>query len=81
MYSAANRYQQALADQAGNDGEIDVRCLSWSMWNDTGISSGYEHKALTRLRGIKIFDPTQGNLILDELLAGGPENCIRGITQ
>ena len=61
LYAAANRFQEALAQRALSvAGGPEVRCMSWSMWEDTGLSANYGLTDLTRQRGYKVLTPEEG---------------------
>lgn len=80
-YSAANRFQEAVADMAKADSALDVRCLSWSMWRDIGLSKGFEHVELTRSKGYCVFDYQQGIDVLPQLLGLSIKHCMIGLEQ
>lgn len=78
-YSAANRYQEALAELAMTEKQLDVRCLNWSMWQGTGLSEGFVHTELTESKGYVVFTPEQGMAVLPCLLKHQAKNCLIGI--
>lgn len=80
-YSAANRFQETIADMAQTDSVVDVRCLSWSMWRDIGLSKGFEHVELTRSKGYCVFDCQQGIDVLPQLLGLSIKHCMIGLEQ
>lgn len=64
-YAAANSFveQFSLHQQQS----IRSYCYAWSMWNELGMSKGYQLKALTRTKGFHLIEPEQG---LTSLWAG-----------
>lgn len=80
-YSAANRFQEAISDLANVERKIDVRCLSWSMWKDIGLSENYEHVDLTRSKGYSVFDAQKGIALLPNILNLEFPNCLIGLDQ
>ncbi|MFQ5853080.1 MAG: SDR family NAD(P)-dependent oxidoreductase, partial [Candidatus Binatia bacterium] len=66
-YAAANSFlDNFLQDQRG---ECSMRsyCFAWSMWDEVGMSQGYQMKELSRSRGFHAITLDQG---LRSLLAG-----------
>lgn len=63
-YSAANAFLDALARHQRRSG-IDAHSLAWSMWDEIGMSEGYDLKALTAARGYRGLDPGTGLRFFD----------------
>ncbi|MFE7898205.1 SDR family oxidoreductase [Streptomyces sp. NPDC057424] len=55
-YAAANAFLDALAVRQRREGGMTAHSLAWSMWNDIGMSRGYELRALTEARGYRVLD-------------------------
>ncbi|MEM7552755.1 MAG: SDR family NAD(P)-dependent oxidoreductase [Cyanobacteria bacterium P01_A01_bin.84] len=58
-YSAANSFQSTWSDYQKQNG-LKSYCCSWSMWNETGMSQGYQFKELSRAKGYFTINPQQG---------------------
>ncbi|MNV66422.1 Linear gramicidin synthase subunit D [compost metagenome] len=63
-YAAANAYLDAVAAQAGRDGERFVLSVNWDAWREVGMAAG---QALPEGVGIT---PEQGTQAIERLLAG-----------
>lgn len=69
-YAAAARAQEAIAESACTNGKGPiVHCLSWSMWEETGVSEGFGHASMTRRSGFDVIPPTQAIASLDAALS------------
>ncbi len=80
LYAAANRSQEALAERAlGVAGGPDVRCLSWAMWQETGLSAGFAQTELTRQRGYRVLTPEAGVAAFWAALAADCHSPLIGI--
>jgi amino acid adenylation domain-containing protein/non-ribosomal peptide synthase protein (TIGR01720 family) len=66
-YAAANSFIDRFAKYQKYQTSLQSYCFAWSMWDDTGMSRGYQHKDLTKIRGFSLVNPTQG---LNSFLAG-----------
>ena len=68
-YAAANAFveQFSLAQRS----TLRSYCYAWSMWNEVGMSKGYQLKALTYAKGFHLIEPEQG---LTSLWAGLSHN-------
>ncbi|MFG2357908.1 SDR family oxidoreductase [Streptomyces sp. NPDC048521] len=55
-YAAANAFLDALAVRQHREGRLTAHSLSWSMWDDIGMSRGYALRALTEARGYRVLD-------------------------
>ena len=58
-YSAANSFQSAWSDYQQHNG-VQSYCCSWSRWNETGMSRGYQFPELSRAKGYFAIAPQQG---------------------
>ncbi|KFX03244.1 hypothetical protein KP22_16090 [Pectobacterium betavasculorum] len=79
LYAVANRYQEALAELAQQEAQLHVTSAGWSMLEDTGLSQGYVHKALTEAKGYIVADPHQAIALLDPVIASGEHACVVGL--
>ncbi|MDX3696460.1 SDR family oxidoreductase [Streptomyces europaeiscabiei] len=59
-YAAANAFLDALAVYQHRRGGMAAHSLSWSMWDDIGMSRGYGLRALTEARGYRVLEHTAG---------------------
>ena len=76
LYSAANRYQEALAEQAR---QVEVISLGWSMLNDTGLSRGLAIQSLTEAKGYQILQPESAIPALFWLNTAAAPACVIGL--
>lgn len=58
-YAGANAALDALAHAQRKQG-LRSYSLLWSLWNETGMASGFEAKDAMRVRGYLALDPAQG---------------------
>ena len=66
-YAAANSFINNFAQYQKHQTSLQSYCFAWSMWDEMGMSRGYQYKDLTRERGFYIMNSTQG---LNSFLAG-----------
>jgi thioesterase domain-containing protein/NAD(P)-dependent dehydrogenase (short-subunit alcohol dehydrogenase family) len=59
-YAAANRFLESYTRYQQSRGAMQSYCLSWSMWEETGMSRGYPFKALSRVHGYQLLTVQQG---------------------
>ncbi|NER50688.1 MAG: KR domain-containing protein, partial [Symploca sp. SIO1A3] len=59
-YAAANSFQTAFCNYQIAHSNLQSYCLAWSMWDETGMSQGYQMKELTRAKGYYAISPLQG---------------------
>ncbi|WP_071187591.1 SDR family NAD(P)-dependent oxidoreductase [Trichormus sp. NMC-1] len=64
-YAAANSFQEAFSTYQRQHSSWQSYCLSWSMWDETGMSRGYPMKDLSQAKGYCAISPSQG---IDSLL-------------
>lgn len=50
-YAAANRFLDAFAHTLQHHSPVQSYCFAWSMWDDVGMSQGYEMKEFSRIQG------------------------------
>ncbi|MPY61942.1 SDR family NAD(P)-dependent oxidoreductase [Streptomyces spongiae] len=58
-YAAANTFLVGFADHWRHERGRDVRCLGWSVWENTGMNRG-QSSAAARRRGFRSIDPDDG---------------------
>ncbi|AKT35904.1 non-ribosomal peptide synthetase [Chondromyces crocatus] len=56
-YAAASRFQDHLVHALRHAGHHHSYCLSWSRWDDTGMSRGYAWRDLAEARGYRALPP------------------------
>ena len=66
-YAAANSFLEHLNDYQKSQNLFPSYCYSWTTWQETGISKGYQMKYLTQAQGYYDMTVQQG---LDSFLAG-----------
>ncbi|WP_293113447.1 SDR family NAD(P)-dependent oxidoreductase [Moorena sp. SIO4G3] len=66
-YAAANSFLDAFSDYQREMSQLQSYCLAWSMWDEMGMSRGYQMKQLTQAKGYLAVGLSQG---MSSLLAG-----------
>ena len=66
-YAAANSFLDAFSDYQRDQSQLQSYCLAWSMWDEMGMSRGYQMKQLTQAQGYLAVGLSQG---MSSLLAG-----------
>lgn len=61
-YSAANAYLDAFSERRRAAGFKNSFSLAWSLWDEVGMSRGYERKSLSRARGYWAISRNEGKL-------------------
>lgn len=59
-YSAANSFLDGFAHHQRRQGSARSYCFEWSMWDEIGMSRGFEMRELTQSRGYHIISTSQG---------------------
>jgi hypothetical protein len=80
-YAVANRYQLAQSEAGLARGGPKLRCINWSMWDETGISRGYRFKELSQRLGYRTLAPEQALSVLEAALAAPHPVCFVGIDE
>jgi acyl-CoA synthetase (AMP-forming)/AMP-acid ligase II/thioesterase domain-containing protein/NAD(P)-dependent dehydrogenase (short-subunit alcohol dehydrogenase family)/acyl carrier protein len=78
-YAAANSFQEAFSAYQRQHSSWQSYCLSWSMWDETGMSLGYAMKDLSRAKGYDAISPSQGIDSLLIALAHRSNNLLIGL--
>ncbi|MEH2068923.1 MAG: SDR family NAD(P)-dependent oxidoreductase [Nostoc sp.] len=58
-YAAANSFLDRFSDYQNSHSELTSYCMSWSMWDETGMSQGYQMKNLIRAKGFYVMSSSQ----------------------
>lgn len=66
-YAAANSFLDAFCYYQRYQSQLQSYCLAWSMWDEMGMSRGYQMKQLTQVKGYLAVGLSQG---MSSLLAG-----------
>ena len=59
-YGAANSFLDAFSYYQRYQGQLQSYCLAWSMWDEMGMSRGYQMKQLTQAKGYLAVGLSQG---------------------
>jgi acyl carrier protein len=59
-YAAANSFIETFCAYQRNHSLLQSYCLTWSMWNETGMSQGYQMQEFSRAKGYFAITPTEG---------------------
>jgi len=59
-YGAANSFLDAFSYYQRDRSELQSYCLAWSMWDEMGMSRGYQMKQLTQAKGYFAVGLSQG---------------------
>ncbi|NEP86224.1 MAG: SDR family NAD(P)-dependent oxidoreductase [Okeania sp. SIO2C2] len=59
-YAAANSFLDAFCYYQRDRGQLQSYCLAWSMWDEMGMSRGYQMKELTQAKGYLAVGLSQG---------------------
>jgi hypothetical protein len=78
-YSAANRALEHLVLGLRRAGNTRAHCLTWSAWDDVGLSRGYRMKEHSRARGLHAISPAKGQTSILVALRRGDGNLILGL--
>ncbi|MCF4968895.1 SDR family NAD(P)-dependent oxidoreductase [Nostoc sp. CMAA1605] len=58
-YAAANSFLDCFSHYQNAQSKLASYCFSWSMWDDKGMSQGYQMKNLIRAKGFYIMSASQ----------------------
>ncbi|MBN3894355.1 MAG: SDR family NAD(P)-dependent oxidoreductase [Nostoc sp. NOS(2021)] len=59
-YAAANSFLDRFSDYQNSQSELTSYCFAWSMWDETGMSQGYQMKNFIRAKGFYVMSSSQG---------------------
>jgi amino acid adenylation domain-containing protein len=77
-YAVANRLLEAVVEHRLAQ-QRPTYWFAWSMWEDTGMSRGYQRASALAANGIARMSPEQGILSLRAALSRGPQRQIIGL--
>jgi amino acid adenylation domain-containing protein len=63
LYAAANSFLNGWCEHLAQQ-NIKATCLQYSMWEETGLSEGFQFKAQTLAQGFNVLTPKQGLMSL-----------------
>ncbi|NES18616.1 MAG: SDR family NAD(P)-dependent oxidoreductase [Symploca sp. SIO3E6] len=66
-YAAANSFLESFSHYQRYQDKLDSYCFAWSMWDELGMSRGYQMKQLSQAKGYLAVGLSQG---MSSLLAG-----------
>ncbi|MBN3960153.1 non-ribosomal peptide synthetase [Nostoc sp. NMS8] len=58
-YAAANSFLNCFSDYQNSQSQLTSYCFAWSMWDETGMSQGYQMKNLIRAKGFYVMSSSQ----------------------
>lgn len=58
-YAAANSFLNCFSYYQNSQSELASYCFAWSMWDETGMSQGYQMKNLIRAKGLYVMSSSQ----------------------
>ncbi|WDD36883.1 SDR family NAD(P)-dependent oxidoreductase (plasmid) [Nostoc sp. UHCC 0926] len=58
-YAAANSFLDHFSYYQNSQSELASYCFAWSMWDETGMSQGYQMKNLIRAKGFYVMSSSQ----------------------
>ncbi|NMF63754.1 SDR family NAD(P)-dependent oxidoreductase [Brasilonema octagenarum] len=58
-YAAANSFLDRFSHYQNSNSKLASYCMSWSMWDETGMSQGYQMKNLIRSKGFYVMSSSQ----------------------
>ena len=59
-FAAANCFLESFSHYQRHKGSLQSYCFAWSLWDEVGISTGYQMKDLSRARGYYTIQGRQG---------------------
>lgn len=59
-YAAASSFLETFCNYQQTNTSLQSYCLSWSMWDEIGMSQGYQMKEFSRAKGYFAIDKAQG---------------------
>jgi amino acid adenylation domain-containing protein len=78
-YAAANRALEHHVQALRRAGNARAHCLSWSAWDDVGLSRGYRMNERGLARGFHAISPQKGQTSLLVALRRGDGNLVIGL--
>jgi acyl-CoA synthetase (AMP-forming)/AMP-acid ligase II/NAD(P)-dependent dehydrogenase (short-subunit alcohol dehydrogenase family) len=78
-YAAANAFLESFSEYQREFTGVNAYCISWSLWDDVGMSRGLVAKNMARGRGFCAISPRQGLASLVALLQRPASNTLVGL--
>jgi acyl carrier protein len=78
-YAAANAFLESFSDYQRASTRLSAYCISWSLWDDVGMSRGYVMKDAARGRGFCAISARQGMSSLLAVLQRPPGHTLVGL--
>jgi|GEM_PF-401820 len=78
-YTAANSFLAAFSQYQRNQSQLNSYCLAWSMWDEMGMSRGYQMKQLSKAKGYLAVGLSQGMSSLLASLCHAPAELMVGL--
>ncbi|GHO70194.1 hypothetical protein KSC_090860 [Ktedonobacter sp. SOSP1-52] len=78
-YASANSFLESFAHYQRTQCSLQSYCLAWSMWDEVGMSRGYQLKGFSRANGYQPIAPRQGWYSLLTALQHTPTSLLVGL--
>ncbi|NET61200.1 MAG: SDR family NAD(P)-dependent oxidoreductase, partial [Symploca sp. SIO2E6] len=78
-YAAANSFLDSFSQYQRQKGQLNSYCLAWSMWDEMGMSRGYQMKQLSEAKGYLPVELSQGMSSLLASLCHAPAELMVGL--
>ena len=78
-YAAANAFLENFSEYQRLSSHLNAYCISWSLWDDVGMSRGYVMKDVARGRGFYAISARQGLSSLLAILQRPPGHTLVGL--
>jgi acyl-CoA synthetase (AMP-forming)/AMP-acid ligase II/NADP-dependent 3-hydroxy acid dehydrogenase YdfG/acyl carrier protein len=78
-YAAANAFLESFSEYQRASTHLSAYCISWSLWDDVGMSRGYVMKDAARGRGFCAISARQGMSSLLAVLQRPPGHTLVGL--
>jgi NADP-dependent 3-hydroxy acid dehydrogenase YdfG/acyl carrier protein len=78
-YAAANAFLESFSEYQRASTHLSAYCISWSLWDDVGMSRGYVMKDAARGRGFYAISARQGLSSLLAVLQRPPGHTLVGL--
>jgi NAD(P)-dependent dehydrogenase (short-subunit alcohol dehydrogenase family) len=80
-YAAANRFQMAFSAEQRRDPSLHPVCIAFSLWDETGMSRGFQLKAASQAKGYMAIPPARAGAAFVAALAAGVSPVSSGWTR
>jgi acyl-CoA synthetase (AMP-forming)/AMP-acid ligase II/NAD(P)-dependent dehydrogenase (short-subunit alcohol dehydrogenase family) len=78
-YASANSFLESFTHYQRVHCSLQSYCLAWSMWDEIGMSQGYQLKGLSQASGYQPITPQQGWYSLLAALHRSPDSLLVGL--